>query len=333
MEQRPSPANLEAMSCSKPFTWFEVSGTGDVYLCCPSWLDTSIGNLGSHSVQDVWNGPVAQDIRRSILDGSFSYCNAARCPYLQSVRTGSARIEGVTNPDLRAVIEGGLTVLPYGPRDVNCCFDRSCNLSCPSCRTSLLVETHRRDEILSLQQRISDEALVDARLLYITGSGDPFGSPFFRQWLRTMRVEDMPHLEIIHLHTNGLLWNPAMWSSIPAPTRALVRYADISIDAATPETYAVNRRVGGSRSCHAISSSSHRSGATARLPGSASIWSCRRTTSRRWRARRPRDATGRRHRVLPPARQLGYVHRRGVRAAGCPPPVAPETWRATRDAS
>ncbi len=34
-----------------------------------------------------------------------------------------------------------------------------------------------------------------------------------------------------------------MWSSIPAPT-VLLSYADISIDASTPETYAVNRRGG-----------------------------------------------------------------------------------------
>src|SRR5690606_29995681 len=70
--------------CSKPFTWFEVSrGTeeGDVFLCCPSWLDTPVGNLTRQTVGDVWNGEVAQDIRRSILDGSFEYCDAVKCPY------------------------------------------------------------------------------------------------------------------------------------------------------------------------------------------------------------------------------------------------------------
>jgi len=40
---------------------------GEVYLCCPSWLNTSVGNLAYQSVDEIWNGPIAQDIRRSGL--------------------------------------------------------------------------------------------------------------------------------------------------------------------------------------------------------------------------------------------------------------------------
>jgi hypothetical protein len=233
--------------CAKPFEWFEVSRgqeEGEAFLCCPSWLDTPVGNLTRDSVAESWNGEAAQRIRRSILDGSFAYCNAARCPYLQTRSGPVQRIEDVTDPDLLAVIRGGLTVLPYGPRSVNCSYDRSCNLSCPSCRTRVIVESRSRDRIATIQQKINDEALADARLLYITGSGDPFGSPFFRRWLQTMRRADMPRLEILHLHTNAQLWTPRMWATIPEEIRALVKHADISIDAADAETYAENRRGG-----------------------------------------------------------------------------------------
>lgn len=233
--------------CSKPFTWFEVSRNvreNEVFLCCPSWLDTPAGNLRDQSVEEIWNGPVARDIRRSILDGSFAYCNRTRCPYLQTESGPVQPASEVTDPDLAAVIRDGLTVLPYGPREVNCSYDRSCNLSCPTCRTGLIMETDRKEEILSIQRKLTEEALGEARLLYITGSGDPFGSPYFRRWLQTMRRENMPRLEKIHLHSNGLLWNPRMWASIPEDVRALVKYADISIDAATSATYAVNRRGG-----------------------------------------------------------------------------------------
>jgi hypothetical protein len=106
------------------------------------------------------------------------------------------------------------------------------------------METAQAGRILGIQRRLESEALADARLLYITGSGDPFGSPFFRRWLQTMRRSDMPRLERIHLHSNGLLWTPRIWATIPAEIRALVRDADISIDAATAGTYAVNRRGG-----------------------------------------------------------------------------------------
>ena len=233
--------------CAKPFTWFEVSRgreEGEVFLCCPGWLKRPVGNLLRQSVAEAWNGAAAQDIRRSILDGSFEYCDASLCPHLQEISGPVQEVEDVTDPVLRRVIREGLTVLPYGPRDVNCAHDRSCNLSCPSCRTELIIETRRREEILGIQKKLDDEALADAERLYITGSGDPFGSPLFRSWLRTMKRSNMPRLHTLHLHTNGLLWTPRMWETIPAEIRALIRSAEISIDAASPETYAVNRRGG-----------------------------------------------------------------------------------------
>lgn len=236
-----------SLFCSKPFTWFEVSRgnrEGEVFLCCPTWLDTPAGNIDEQTVAEIWNGPVAQDIRQSILDGTFKYCRADRCPHLQALTAPVQRLENVTDPLMQGVIAGQLTVVPWGPKEVNCSYDRSCNLSCPSCRTELIVETARRDQIARIQQRLTEEAFADAELLYITGSGDPFGSPFFRKWLRTMRSEDMPRLQQIYLHTNALLWTPEMWETIPADIRPLVRITEISIDAATPETYAINRRGG-----------------------------------------------------------------------------------------
>ena len=235
--------------CSKPFTWFEVSrgnlgGEGDTFLCCPTWLPVPVGNLNQQSVSEVWNGSQAEAIRRSILDGTFAHCVRANCPHLQAGDGPVMPADAVTDPQLRSAIDNQLTVLPWGPRDINCSYDRSCNLSCPSCRAELIVETAASDRIERIQRRLTEEALGDARLLYITGSGDPFGSPYFRRWLQTMRRASMPQLERIHLHTNGLLWTPARWASIPADVRELITTADISIDAATAATYATNRRGG-----------------------------------------------------------------------------------------
>jgi MoaA/NifB/PqqE/SkfB family radical SAM enzyme len=240
-----SSDHTDRLFCSKPFTWFEVSRgkrEGEVFLCCPSWLDTPVGNLDEQSVAEVWNGAAAQEIRRSILDGSFSYCNGDRCPYLQTVSGPVQYRRDVTDPLMRAVLDDELVVLPYGPRDINCAYDRSCNLSCPSCRTGIIVETQRRAQIERIQAKIDGEALRDAELLYITGSGDPFGSPFFRRWLRTMERARMPRLQRLYLHTNAILWTPEMWASIPAEIRELVHSTEISIDAAREETYAINRR-------------------------------------------------------------------------------------------
>lgn len=238
----------ERLFCAQPFTRFEVLGggsnRGEVFPCCQSWLKKSFGNMSDKPVSAVWNGSDAQAIRKSILDGTFRYCRANVCPYLQRVDGPVQRISDVSDPRMREVIAAQLTELPFGPTDVICCFDQSCNLSCPTCRKTVIMETAHGDAIIDIQKRLEDEALQDAKLLYITGSGDPFGSPFFRSWLQTIKRESIPNLERILLHTNALLWTPRMWESIPIDTRTLIKAARISIDAATSGTYTVNRRGG-----------------------------------------------------------------------------------------
>jgi len=248
--QRPAEAVLKSgdrLFCERPFRWLEVSGVrlrGEAHLCCPSWLDVPVGDLSRQSVEEVWNGDVAQRIRASILDGSFRHCDASRCPFLAS-KVAPVRLRSeVDDPELRHVIEHGLKVLPWGPREINCAFDRSCNLSCPSCRTDLIVEKEGENEIRAIGERLRTEALPDARVLYVTGSGDPFGSPFFRGWLQDMTEADVRGLERIHLHTNAQLWTRRAWERLPAHVRERVRTTEISVDAASPQIYAENRRGG-----------------------------------------------------------------------------------------
>ncbi len=233
--------------CSKPFEWFEITQLNDrggVYLCCPSWLNTCIGNIRHASVEEIWNGPKSEDIRRSILNGSFQFCDFGKCAFLQTRSGPVQEIETVTDPTFQEIIRRNLTRLPYGPRKIICTYDQSCNLSCPTCRSGMIVETGSRQEILHIEEKIRKQALRQAELLYISGSGDPFGSPFFRKWLQSMRREEMPALKDIFLHTNGQLWTPQIWNTLPMEIQSLVTAAEISIDAAAPETYAVNRRGG-----------------------------------------------------------------------------------------
>ena len=70
--------------CRKPFEHFEIHGTGKVSLCCYSWLPVWAGTVDeSTSVKDVFNSDTVKDVRESIHDGSFKYCNAELCPFIQ----------------------------------------------------------------------------------------------------------------------------------------------------------------------------------------------------------------------------------------------------------
>jgi wyosine [tRNA(Phe)-imidazoG37] synthetase (radical SAM superfamily) len=53
-----------------------------------------------------------------------------------------------------------------------------------------------------------------------------------------------PNLKSIHLHTNGTLWNESNWSKMTNVHR-FIKSAEISVDAATKDTYENYTRLGG----------------------------------------------------------------------------------------
>ena len=208
---------------------------GSVYLCCPQTLPQPVGNLGESTLTEAWNSDLAMRVRASILDGTYRYCSERTCGLLQQRRL--QRTEEVTDAFHREVIDRGLTRLERGPAKLNMSYDRTCNLACPSCRTDFIVLRDReRERVAKIHEKVLQN-LDDAQRLIITGSGDPFASHFYLQFLRTFEGESAPGLRI-QLSTNGLLLTPRMWESI---CHRQIDWIDVSVDAASRETYAMNR--------------------------------------------------------------------------------------------
>lgn len=225
--------------CPIPFRRFDVLPRGDVHICCSSYLPTPVGNLFGQDWPEAWNSPAAQSIRQSIHDGSFDWCNKITCP---SIATGRLPARGDVEGRERAFAEKGQTQIE-APTLVNLSYDRSCNLSCPSCRTEpFAADGAERDRLLHLTERTILPLLRRAELAMITGSGEPFASKAFRQILARINDDEFPSLKII-LMTNGLLFTPEEWSRFPGLHRKLA-FVRVSIDAATARTYSKLRRGG-----------------------------------------------------------------------------------------
>ena len=134
--------DLRGRFCLAPFEKIDTYQRGDVHFCCPAWLPIPIGNLEQDEPDQIWNSPAAQDIRASILEGSYRYCSRMHCPKLSADQL--PRAAEVTDKHHRKVIVERQTRLARGPIRVVLSHDRTCNLSCPSCRKGLVVG--RRDE-------------------------------------------------------------------------------------------------------------------------------------------------------------------------------------------
>lgn len=239
--------HLNERFCANPFRQFDVYEGGQVHLCCSSWLPTAAGNLNRQPLEEVWNSKTAQAIRTGILDGSFRHCNHEVCPAIQEGTLPTVE-EAREDPQLRAIIDDRRTKLDNLPWFINLCNDASCNLWCPSCRTHRI--NHTEGNALTRLRRIQEEI---ERTLFeqpsdrhfrvnVTGSGDPFASRIFREFLFELDGEDFPNLRV-NLQTNGVLLTPKNWRRM----RRIHRNIDtvlVSFDAARPETYAITRRGG-----------------------------------------------------------------------------------------
>ena len=230
--------------CSRPFQWCEVHPDGSVFLCCPAWLKRPIGNLLQQPIEQIWNGAVAQEIRKSILNGSFHNCSSKRCPYLQEKNWPVQTLATLADDQVGRALSAGSASLDFLPTQLNLCFDHSCNLACPSCRDELQQASgaalEQAEQIATI---IHQELLPGAEIVTLSGFGDPFGSPTYRRLLLQLKRCDFPQLRQIHLHSNGQRLTPQMWASLPE-LQSLVAEIEISIDAATAATYQTNRRGG-----------------------------------------------------------------------------------------
>ncbi len=225
--------------CSNPFTDVEVIQSRDIYTCCAAWLPASIGAADDPDA-DPWRGPRAQELRRSVVDGDFSYCSRLNCPKIAGRKL--PRRDDVTDPLMRQYIDRQTPLNLPEPDRVLLSYDTSCNLSCPSCRLKLIsLGRLAASKLDSFYEAFVAPLLINAQSIKITGSGDPFGSNHFRHVLRRLTAQnaDEPRLQ---LQTNGVLFDARAWDELGL--QGHVKSVWVSVDATEPDTYAVLRRDG-----------------------------------------------------------------------------------------
>jgi Iron-sulfur cluster-binding domain len=231
---------LRQFVCSQPFERFDIGPDGNVMVCCGHWLPTSIGNFMREPVDNVLNSPRAQQIRQSMVDGTYKYCNHLECgamaqeslpkrddiPHAQtrkSVASNDFRIDGVDQ--------------------IMFAFDQTCNLSCPSCRTHVITEkvSQSVEKARAVEEKLLP-MLPSLRVLNINPAGELFGSKPSRRLLELINDERCPELRL-DIISNGTLFSEEEWNKFPG-IHSKVRSIRISTDAASKETFEKLRRLG-----------------------------------------------------------------------------------------
>ena len=237
-----SKVDLNDYVCIQPFFNLEIHPFGN-YVCCPDWINNNKIGTFSDNLGELWKSDAIKEFKKSVTDGSFSKCNCEKCPFLNNLISSGKLLRGPIQE--RSIGEKMIAEYADTPSLINFCFDRSCNLKCPSCRKDFIVASTEEQVVINNKiKEIEDSFGREVRTLRLSGSADPFASVSFRRYLQKFNPKKYPKLKEIFLHTNANLWTPTMWDSMPQ-IHKYVKNCEISIDAATKETYETKTRIGG----------------------------------------------------------------------------------------
>lgn len=250
------PKDMRGKICLQPFTNVDVHSNGGVRCCSESWMRAWVGNIKDQSLSEIWNGDAIKQIRSSILDGSYSFCDWHQCPFYSNDEHylfTRAELEDPSSLDpvrrarvmkhknwIRAILDGK-TEVDIHPANYNFAYDESCNLACPSCRTRTIGFV--RGPEYEARKQIQDDVLTfiesagfnNVGRINISGSGEPFSSKVFREFLYNFDGEARKNLDI-NIQSNGVLFDENAWQKMHK-IQANINEVLISIDASTEETY------------------------------------------------------------------------------------------------
>jgi len=237
---------LSKVGCTVPFKTIEIHGSGQISLCCYTWLPEFCGNILTDSPQQILDNARRQEILQGMRQGRFDHCTD-HCPRISSFLTSGFNHYIKPLADFDAAVNKAFY-------HIYLTYDASCNLQCPSCRKGLIV--HKPNDqnnpavqkLLAIHHKVKQliQLLLDqghAVQLNITGSGDPFASPLYWNYLLELAAQPQDPRLTLALCTNGVLMTAANWQSI----RSLwphIASISVSIDAATEATYKVVRKNG-----------------------------------------------------------------------------------------
>ena len=224
---------MKKFICNYPWTHFEVNNpNGDVTMCCDN--STVLGNVNQGSIEEIWNGPGFQEMRRRMRDqGAHALCPRS-CPVLHglknyqklewhadlpagSVSKGNAELNDIE-------LAAGKTKLESKPRWMRYAYSYKCNLDCYHCyqREDALLNDTLPD---SFMKQVYDLAPYYQVMLFF--GGEPF---LYKPVLKMMEeIEVEPDCKFFMI-TNGTLLTDRMFENLE--TRNIGLFA-VSLDAAS----------------------------------------------------------------------------------------------------
>jgi MoaA/NifB/PqqE/SkfB family radical SAM enzyme len=221
------------LMCTRPWTSFRIENhKGLVQPCC--YTRVICGNVNDQTIEEIWNGEMYQDLRRRIASGRSQRVCPFDCPVVLGQETEPDLVpigplaQANRSLQLEEIRTAAVTLKSF-PVYFRVTPTVTCNLNCSFCyqkRNDSVELPGNLDSALEAQFSLIQE-------LEIVG-GEPLVSP---ECLKLMARMDRRHYPGLHLAliTNGTAITE---SALTLLHERRISWMLVSVDAATPETYA-----------------------------------------------------------------------------------------------
>jgi MoaA/NifB/PqqE/SkfB family radical SAM enzyme len=212
-KEQGAATGAEAISprCTAPWQSMMVEGNGVVQPCAyrgnygNASMHPPLGNVNESSLEEIWNGPEMQNLRRLMAEGDL---RAAGCGGCLAVAQGlplnlayDARIDEDDAPNSdyrdnvflkRKEVAAGKTVIESKPLVLYVTPTHRCNLRCTHCyETPTRTDTIRRD---GFQDEV--ENLLPYLSELVPGGGEPLLLSFWQNSFRNPVANQNPYLRL-----------------------------------------------------------------------------------------------------------------------------------------
>ena len=179
-----------------------LNAQGDIRGC--SWMqECYLGNIIENDIPTIMHGEKAQEVRRTLLDGTYANCRVDNCPYLANGVIESQLVE--------------LDRIPDYPEMLYLAYEGVCNYNCTCCTSHQhMKDTKIHDYSLAydkLEERLKD-ILPYVKHIDAHGRGELFVSKrilkLLSEWKPLAPVNEIS----VGLETNGSLFDEQHWKQI-----------------------------------------------------------------------------------------------------------------------
>ena len=210
--------------CRSPYQTIWIGDGGMTRLCdCPEFLDVGVGAAGLTECDRIWNSPLAEIIRLSVINNTYTFCSRRLCGVFRDYKDSyelidRKRIDSFVNHPSKMIIAN----------------DCVCNLHCPSCRNKEYVRNTdgKTVEIEACAQALNESSWLDKADNLILGGG---GETFISKYYMGILCGGQSKRDSIVIMTNGTLFTERVWNMIVGKYEHISIM--VSVDAATKETY------------------------------------------------------------------------------------------------